>query len=137
MEVLSDKVEKVLLNEKLARDENAAHLEHAVKEIVDVRVPQEMEEVLGHREFHSTGAAETRTVDQTADPTAPQRLEGHVEVIQPQLPEERVQQHMMTRRQVPASSRCAGSPLRFHRPCSWTERWALQSYNRDRCPWCR
>ena len=47
MEVLSDKVEKVLLNEKLAWDENAAHFEHAVKEIVDVRVPQEMEEVVG------------------------------------------------------------------------------------------
>ena len=41
-------------------------------------------------------------MEQTADPTAAQRLEGHVEVIQPQLPEERVQQHMMTRRQVPA-----------------------------------
>ena len=46
MEVLSDKVEKVLLNEKLAWDGNAAHLEHAVKEIVDVRVPQEMKEVV-------------------------------------------------------------------------------------------
>ena len=51
MEVLSDKVEKVLLNEKLAWDGNAAHLEHAVKEIVDVRVPQEMEEVVGIMSF--------------------------------------------------------------------------------------
>ena len=46
-EDLSDKVDKGLLNEKLALDENAAHLEHAVKEIVDVRVAQEMEEVVG------------------------------------------------------------------------------------------
>ena len=34
--------------------------------------------------------------------TLPQMLEGHVEVIQPQLPQERMQQHMMSRWQVPA-----------------------------------